>query len=100
MGQRLSGKRIVVTDAGDFMGPAVTDLFTEEGAEVIADRRDLRPLAAASELIAEAGHIDVLVANLSIRGHLPTRPPMLSGRRSSTGSSIPCIGFAVPFFHR
>ncbi len=66
MGQRLSGKRIVVTDAGDFMGPAVTDLFTEEGAEVIADRRDLRPLAAASELIAEAGHIDVLVANLSI----------------------------------
>ena len=66
MGGRLAGKRVVVTDAGDFMGPAVTDLFTEEGAEVIADRRDLRPLAAASELIAEAGHVDVLVANLSI----------------------------------
>ena len=63
---RLAGKHVVVTDAGDFMGPAICELFAEEGAEVIADRRDLRPRDAAGELIGEAGRIDVLIANLSI----------------------------------
>ena len=63
---RLVGKRIVVTDAEDFMGPAITSLFAEEGADVVADKRDLRPGAAADELISEAGRVDVLIANLSI----------------------------------
>ncbi len=64
--KRLANKRVVVTDARDFMGPAVTELFTEEGAEVIADSRDLRPKDAAAHLIAEAGRVDILIANLSI----------------------------------
>lgn len=63
---RLTGKRVIVTDADDFMGPAVCELFAEEGAEVIADRRDLRPTSAAEELVREAGRVDVLIANLSI----------------------------------
>lgn len=46
------------------MGPAVTELFREEGAEVVADARDLRPVEAAAGLVEEAGHIDVLVINL------------------------------------
>ncbi len=63
---RLSGKRCVVTDAGDFMGPAVVGLFGEEGAEVVADARDLTRPEAAAGLIREAGRVDVLVANLSV----------------------------------
>ena len=38
---RLAGKRVLITQADDYMGPATTDLFREEGAEVIADTRDL-----------------------------------------------------------
>lgn len=65
MGGRLLGKRVVVTEANDFMGPAVTALFGEEGAELIADSRDLKPRHAAEELIAGSGRVDVLIANLS-----------------------------------
>lgn len=64
---RLRGKRIVVTQARDFMGPAATELFTSEGAEVIADEGDLRMPAAAADLIAKAGQVDVLIANLMWR---------------------------------
>ncbi len=63
--QRLAGKRVVVTQADDYMGPATTALFTEEGAEVIADTRDLTEPGACEALIEAAGHVDVLVANLA-----------------------------------
>jgi 2-keto-3-deoxy-L-fuconate dehydrogenase len=66
MGGRLDGKRVVVTEADDFMGPAVIGLFSEKGATVFADRRDLTDPAAASALISETGHVDILVVNLSI----------------------------------
>jgi 2-keto-3-deoxy-L-fuconate dehydrogenase len=65
-GKRLAGKRVLVTQADDFMGPAVVKLFAQEGADVIADRHDLKPPAAADAVIAAGGHIDVLIANLSI----------------------------------
>ena len=62
---RLNGKRVLITQADDFMGPATQALFTAEGAVVIADTRDLAPAAACEELVAETGHIDVLIANLA-----------------------------------
>jgi 2-keto-3-deoxy-L-fuconate dehydrogenase len=64
MSDRLAGRRVVVTCANDFMGPAITDVFREEGASVIADTRDLRPVDAAVNLIKEAGQVDVLIVNL------------------------------------
>ena len=64
MSGRLAGRRVVVTRAQDFMGPAIVEVFGEEGAEVVADTRDLRPVDAAAALIKEAGHIDVLIVNL------------------------------------
>lgn len=64
MAHRLDGLRAVVTQADDFMGPAVADLFAAEGADVIRDARDLRSLSAADQLIADAGQVDILVANL------------------------------------
>lgn len=63
--QRLAGRRTVVTQADAFMGPDIVALFGREGAEVLADARDLRAPGAAEALIAEAGHVDVLVANLA-----------------------------------
>ena len=35
--QRLKGKRVLITQADDYMGPATAALFAEEGAEVITD---------------------------------------------------------------
>ena len=49
------------------MGPAITEAFAEEGATVIADKRDLVDAEAADALVAEAGRIDVLIANLMLR---------------------------------
>jgi 2-keto-3-deoxy-L-fuconate dehydrogenase len=66
MSKRLNGRRVVITQADDFMGPGVVELFVEEGAEVIADRSDLTRTGACEALIAGAGRVDVLVANLSI----------------------------------
>ncbi len=65
MSQRLLGKRVLVTQCLDYMGPPTIEVFREEGAEVIADGRDLRERGACEALIAEVGHIDVLVANLA-----------------------------------
>ena len=65
MAGRLQGKRVVVTDASEFMGPDIVSLFREEGGEVIADVRDLRQPGACEALIVEAGHVDVLMVNLA-----------------------------------
>ena len=64
MSGRFNERRVVVTRAMDFMGPALVEAFRVEGADVVADTRDLRPVNAAAGLIEEAGHIDVLVVNL------------------------------------
>lgn len=62
----LAGKRIVVTQADAFMGPALCDVLAEQGAEVFADRRALDEPSAAEALVREAGHIDALVLNLGV----------------------------------
>src|SRR5262245_31707820 len=54
MGSRLAGRRVAVTCATQFMGPAICEVFEEEGATVIADNRDLREVDAAAALIKEA----------------------------------------------
>ena len=62
---RLRDKRVLVTQAEDFMGPATVDVFREEGAAVIADSRSLDAPAVCRALIEECGRLDVLVANLA-----------------------------------
>ncbi|REJ85518.1 MAG: SDR family NAD(P)-dependent oxidoreductase [Acidobacteria bacterium] len=64
MSGAVQGKRVVVTCADRFMGPATCELFAEQGAEVVADLRDLRPPAACDELIDTHGCPDVLIVNL------------------------------------
>jgi NAD(P)-dependent dehydrogenase (short-subunit alcohol dehydrogenase family) len=65
MSGRLAGKRVLVTQAEDYMGPATIELFREEGADVIADNSDLTQPDRCEELISSSGVIDVLIANLA-----------------------------------
>lgn len=73
MAGRLEGRRVVVTDADEFMGPDIVALFREEGAEVIADTRDLTAPSAAADLIGEAGRVDVLKRDGFTFGHIRLR---------------------------
>ena len=72
MQNALVGKRVLITQAAEFMGPALCQVFAEQGAAVLASEADLTALDAAAQVVAEAGHIDVLVANLALRA--PTTP--------------------------
>lgn len=63
--RRLAGKRVLVTQANDYMGPATCKLFASEGAEVIADTGDLTDPGHAGSLIEASGDVDVLIANLA-----------------------------------
>jgi 2-keto-3-deoxy-L-fuconate dehydrogenase len=72
MHNTLVGKRILVTQASEFMGPALCQVFAEQGAAVLASEADLTQIDAAAQAVADAGHIDVLVANLAFRA--PTTP--------------------------
>jgi NAD(P)-dependent dehydrogenase (short-subunit alcohol dehydrogenase family) len=62
----LRGQRVLVTQAGDFMGPALCEVLRELGATVLADDSSLLAVDAPAQLIARSGRIDALVANLGI----------------------------------
>jgi 2-keto-3-deoxy-L-fuconate dehydrogenase len=62
---RLAQNRILVTQADQYMGPAICELFQAEGATVIADRSDLTLEGACERAVAAVGELDVLVANLA-----------------------------------
>jgi len=66
MSAMLAGKRIVVTQADEFMGPALCEALARHGADVIADTSSLVTPAAPAHVIKAAGHLDALVANLSM----------------------------------
>jgi len=57
---------VIVTSSGTAMGPAAADLFRHEGAEVLADPGELVGPDEPAALIARAGEIDLLVANLDL----------------------------------
>ena len=65
-GTTLDGKRVLVTQADAFMGPALCEVLAEQGASVIASEDDLVDPAAPAALIDTAGTVDALVANLAI----------------------------------
>ena len=65
MANRLQGKRVLVTQAGDYMGPITVEVFREEGAEVVTQEGHLENAEACHALVHESGHLDVLVANLA-----------------------------------
>ena len=52
MGERLKGKRVLLTQASAYMGPITAQVFAEEGAEVLADDGDLASADACRALVA------------------------------------------------
>ncbi|MEI6560127.1 MAG: SDR family oxidoreductase [Rhodospirillaceae bacterium] len=62
----LAGKRILITQAEEFMGPALCRVFRDLGAEVIADGRPLIEPGLPAAIIEAAGPLDAVVANLAI----------------------------------
>lgn len=63
----LAGKRVLITQATEFMGPALCEVFAEQGADVVASSEALLDPGAAARVVGEAGRIDVLVANLALK---------------------------------
>lgn len=65
MAGRFEGTRVLITDANRYMGPPIGERFVNEGADVITCTADLSRAGQAEDAIAEAGVIDVLIANLA-----------------------------------
>ncbi len=61
----LRGKRVLITQADEFMGPALCEVFAAQGADVVADTRALIEPDMPARVVAEAGTIDALVANMA-----------------------------------
>ena len=66
MQNALAGKRVLITQSSEFMGPALCRVFEEQGAEVVASTEDLAPPSSAEEVVRAAAEFDVLVANLAL----------------------------------
>jgi 2-keto-3-deoxy-L-fuconate dehydrogenase len=64
--QMLLGKRVLVTHANAFMGPVLCEVFAKHGATVIPSIDRLISADAPGAIIAEAGEVDILIANLAI----------------------------------
>jgi len=62
----LAGRRALVTQAASYMGPPIVERFRAEGADVVAQEGTLAEEGRAAEVVAEAGDIDILVANLAL----------------------------------
>ena len=66
MTKTLTGRRILVTQAADFMGPTLCEVLAEHGADIVASRAPLSEPIAPASIVASAGPIDVLIANLAL----------------------------------
>ncbi|HJV96690.1 MAG TPA: SDR family oxidoreductase [Albitalea sp.] len=63
----LQGRRVLITQSRDFMGPVLERVFSALGATVAADPRPLGDDPAMAErVVEEAGSIDVLIAHLAL----------------------------------
>jgi 2-keto-3-deoxy-L-fuconate dehydrogenase len=65
-GGRLQGKRVLVTCADAFMGPAISELFDAEGADLVTDVDPLTEPDAPARLVADAGPVDAVILNLDL----------------------------------
>lgn len=73
----LSGKRVLLTQASDFMGPALAEVFRECGADLIAANGPVAEPDYPQRLLAESGTIDVLLLNLGIPAPTTAAPEVM-----------------------
>ncbi|MCH9722527.1 MAG: SDR family oxidoreductase [Actinomycetia bacterium] len=66
MAAEHSPRRVLVTDADAFLGPACVERFRSDGDEVTAAIDPLRTAAEVAELVERRGPFDVLIANLDV----------------------------------
>jgi 2-keto-3-deoxy-L-fuconate dehydrogenase len=66
MSGMLHDKRILVTQAAEFMGPALCEVLAAHGAIVVRSDDPLAAPGEAERVVASAGALDVLVANLAL----------------------------------
>jgi 2-keto-3-deoxy-L-fuconate dehydrogenase len=61
----LTGKRVLITQATEFMGPVFCEVFQEQGATVLRSTEPLQSASVVEDVVRSAGDIDILVVNLS-----------------------------------
>jgi 2-keto-3-deoxy-L-fuconate dehydrogenase len=62
----LDGRRILVTQADDFMGPALCDVLERHGATVVRSTAPLLDPEEPARVVGAAGLVDGLVVNLAL----------------------------------
>jgi 2-keto-3-deoxy-L-fuconate dehydrogenase len=62
---RPLGKGTIVTDPREYNAADIVALFREKGAEVFAEPWDMTKPEMADEIVREAGHVDIPIANLA-----------------------------------
>ena len=68
----MTGRRLLVTHASRYMGPACIKEFAASGADVLADDSDLSGDEDCRALIERSSPIDVLIVNLAAPNHYGT----------------------------
>jgi NAD(P)-dependent dehydrogenase (short-subunit alcohol dehydrogenase family) len=67
MTNRLDGQRVLLTQAKEFMGPALISTFQNLGAEMLTDDRALNDDPnLPKEIVDAAGRVDVLLLHLAL----------------------------------
>ena len=72
MSDRLRNTRVLITQCGDYMGPAIAQLFAHEGALIDARPGSVPAADAFAGYVSQNADIDILVANLA---HAPCNSP-------------------------
>ena len=63
---RFDDKTVLVTQAAEYMGPAIADLFEQRGATVVRSHARLDQPRAVDEALEQAEGLDILIANLAL----------------------------------
>ncbi|MEY3426684.1 MAG: hypothetical protein RIS60_36 [Pseudomonadota bacterium] len=67
MTNRLDGQRVLLTQATEFMGPALISTFQNLGAEMLTDDRALNADPnLPKEIVEAAGRVDILLLHLAL----------------------------------
>lgn len=70
---RLKDKNVLITQSNDYMGPAINDLFSKEGA-IVTNVSGFVPFDQSfNEYVADCDDTDILIANLA---HHPCNGPL------------------------
>ena len=84
----LHGKRVLVTQSREFMGPVLCEVLAEAGAEVIADDSSLDDPQAPAALLARAQPWTAQLL-LMCAGHPVRGEPWAAWHRGASGGLAP-----------